>query len=810
MANGLFGTGTQVPTINQPRVQPAAIPGSTYVRPQERQVGGNAAALADALGGLNSSLQNYANMRHAQENDPNSLDNKEWIARRQQMTFDDLRREAEQGTADGNRIRTDALNLLLADRGAEEYRQWALEYYNTDFDRSSGDFSADSLSKMEEIAEGLPEVARGSFFEKTRPFAQKWAETDIKDKTEYLRGEINTSVVSGFRNTIDSILMDGKGTPEEAASAIFEQSAQNRTFLGLSGTEQNATIFSVAQEYAQQGNTAMVEALLNGTRTGADGSKVPALSTTAKYSTKSVELIDQSRNFNRKRNKEDGLDIMTNVSDSVLRGEFTKADAKELTDFYTTDQLTTMVARSEQNRQRIREKAATDEQKASLLQHAEREEAKVIFNARAELTKFGGITQIHDVEVPTKTGGTRTMSADQIIKLAVRDQEEHFRDRERKLIEVEGMSARDAAQQIDSERMAWYSGNKIKNSTWTTHFNALPSMATPETMENENTRQNFIDHANRYRDLKAQNFAYAESLVTDGTAREFLEIYDQGMTLHGMDEESALTFATTQIARPEGEKGRTKFEPQKVEKMTDKALKSRNFDRQGPNYGIVQHKIDQLTQLSLSPDIVQERLDEWLDKATVNINGTIVPDHQDLPEDFGPLMERHLMTVFEERGEEFGLESADELTVVPVSGENRWMVFHKDNGLPIGYTPITPQSLQNVRKEVEAEAEAELAELHAATEERRQAARDKFDAFVQSRQDFIDRWSTSSTTFGQHIAEKAQRQLDDYIRRADPKIMRQERKEREKQRKKQGEELRDKLGFDDKVMKERFGGPKNR
>ena len=72
MPNGLFGTNIAETRIRQTALQPAAIPGSTYVRPQQREVGRNLAALAQALGGMNSALQGFAQRQEQQQKDPNS------------------------------------------------------------------------------------------------------------------------------------------------------------------------------------------------------------------------------------------------------------------------------------------------------------------------------------------------------------------------------------------------------------------------------------------------------------------------------------------------------------------------------------------------------------------------------------------------------------------------------------------------------------------------------------------------------------------------------------------------------------------
>ncbi len=50
---GLFGTNAQIRPIKQTAIQPTGIPGSTFVRPQQREVGTNSQRLGEALAALN-------------------------------------------------------------------------------------------------------------------------------------------------------------------------------------------------------------------------------------------------------------------------------------------------------------------------------------------------------------------------------------------------------------------------------------------------------------------------------------------------------------------------------------------------------------------------------------------------------------------------------------------------------------------------------------------------------------------------------------------------------------------------------------
>ncbi|SFQ37959.1 pseudouridine-5'-phosphate glycosidase [Nitratireductor indicus] len=81
---------------------------------------------------------------------------------------------------------------------------------------------------------------------------------------------------------------------QEAAEIIFAKSASNRDFLGLSGQEQNDTLFALAEEYAEQGREDLARALLEGSRKGADGKPLPSLMDIPRYSTKAIKLIERA------------------------------------------------------------------------------------------------------------------------------------------------------------------------------------------------------------------------------------------------------------------------------------------------------------------------------------------------------------------------------------------------------------------------------------------------------------------------------------------------------------------------------------
>lgn len=779
MADGLFGTGTSPARIKQTQLRPAQVAGSTYVAPRRQESGGNLRALADALGKLNSSLVNYQETTRQIGEDPNSRSNKEYQARLQQMSLDELRQEAKSGSALGSRIRTDALETLIADRAVEDYRLWAQEYYNTDFDRATGNFAADSEAKLAEMAEWMPEVARGTFYQKVRPFAQSWAETDVKDKTATIKQEINTSIVTGFRNAID--LGIESGTPaDEIAAQVFAMSADNRDFLGLSGQEQNETLLSIAEEYAQRGEVEVARALLTTARTGSDGREVPAISNIAGHATKALGLIERAQGVKDERTRKEGFSVYNSTQEKVHAGEFTEEDAKALdgSGYYTPTQLAAMVSQSARVRESAAAKAAADAQKRDRRIVSEREEARVVNEARAAMSTMGGTTNIRDVEIPSATGeGTTRITKEQIIDRAIQATEDEFTDTEAKMIAA-GVDPEEARRQVNALRLSWYSGNKLPNERWATMLNGVGMMATLENLQDPEAREHVKAQVQLYRDLRAQNPAYLSTLLTDPKAREFLETYDASLELRQMPEDMALTHAASWVAMPDAQKAAYRPDPSRIENITVKTLRSLGVDQTGPNYAAVDARVRHLASQNLSEEQIKREITRWTEDTAVEINGVLVFDHRDLPPDFPDLVERQLQQTFEARGKEFGIESVDDLYITAESGESRWVIRSKFlGGMPIGNAHITPQTLETTRQGVEKEREERIRKLSEAKDAERAAAQKEFDDYVTWERSRIDYWRRRKGALSQALADRHERALDEYILRATP--AEQERRRRE-------------------------------
>lgn len=773
--SGLFGTGIGSPQLDQARLQPTAVPGSTYVRPQERKVGGNLEALASALGGLNSALQNFATVKDREEDDPNARANKEWIARRQQMSLEDLRNEARMETHDGIRVRQDALELMLGERANDDFRRAWMEFYNTDFDRTSGDAAGAYEEMRQEYASGLPsEVARGNFYRLTGDHFRAWMEKDVEQKVSYAKDQLNTTVVDSFRNSVDDAMNIHGKSAQEAAEIIFAKSASNRDFLGLSGQEQNDTIFALAEEYAEQGREDLARALLEGGRKGADGKPLPPLMDIPRYSTKAIKLIERAGNLHDAKVREDGMSSMIADDDLVLRGAFTEAEAEKRrgSGLYTDAQLAGMVDQSAKNLLAIRNKAATTEQKRALRRQSELEEAQVYSQAYSAMSGLGGINRIRDVEVSSTTGeGSRTLSKQSIIDEVVEMREEDFTEEQERLISVDKMDPDKARQAVNRMRVDWYAGNGIQNRKWSNTLNSIAGRATIDTLLQKGEVSDYLrNSAELYRQLKAVNPAYLKShVLTNKSSQEFLETYEQELN-RGVPSDDALLSAATWVAQPEAVKAKSMLSIDATDKLAVSTLRGLDLDHRNSNYAYVADRISSMSKHGATEDEIRDELEKEILETAVPINGVLVHAHRDLPDDFPELIQEELEAIHSALPDSYGIEDASDLFVVADGAESKWTIWSKSLRMPIGASPITPKSLE-ARRQVRVKAREErIRKLAGAKEAERGELKRRYDKDIAATRERISYWEDLATkrkglrgSLAGRVAKALQEDLDDRL-----------------------------------------------
>lgn len=398
-------------------------------------------------------------------------------------------------------------------------------------------------------------------------------------------------------------------------------------------------------------------------------------------------------------------------------GAFTQADADRMladpNNPYDADVLAGWVRESAANLQQIRNRAATEAQKRELRGLSEGAEAQVIGQAFAAMTNMGGINRIVDVEIPNFEGtGTRTLTKDQIVRTVTARFEDHLQDQQESLIE-QGVRPEEAARQVNATRLEWYAGNRIENDVWVNTLNGIAGRATVETiMQGGNTLNALVENAELYRALKAQNSPYTATLLSDPNAKRFLEIYDNAVTVRRFGPQEALNLAAQTLAMPIMDQVKSLVSENDATRLAERILGDQGADVNALNAAYLKARIHDLS-MGGAMDIrqIEQMLRAEVKDNFLTINGMLLMDHRDLPDDFPMLVQRELQEVIEVFGENnLGL-GVEDLYLVPVSGESKWAVWSKYLQAPISSTIITPQSLQRQRGIIAREAEQRTTDL---------------------------------------------------------------------------------------------------
>ena len=714
---GLFNSGRTLAPSRAPSLRPAAAAAVSAERPVAIDTGGNAQALAEALAGLSGSVRSFLDTRDAIQSDPASLENREWVARAQTMNAEELAALAESGTHEGIRVREDALWSLMGEKAAADYRRDWSTYYNTEFDRTSGDADAEMEQRREEYAENLPsDMARAAFYRATDNFVDDFVGKDLNDKLGHAKGQIHGAIVDSFGMTAEDALAGG-ASAEEAAAAVFDRSASNRQFLGLSGQEQNATVYAAAERAALNGDYDLAYALLHGERKGADGRTVPPLANTPEYAAKSYGLLQDARGVKRTEAREEGFSTFTEVEDQVNAGTFTKEKAEQYRGkgHFSDAELASKVEASAAVRQRTAAAAAKENAEHEAAAGLERRKGQVLASADHQLGALAGVTNIRDVEIPDKDGsGTITITKEEQIDAAVARREDEWRDRQDAMVK-DGVPPDQAAAQINAERMAWYSGNNLENEEWSALFTGLPAMASVEILSAGGAGAIQVSRtAELYRTLKAQNPAYAQSLVGDADSRTFLEDYDRGIRVNRLTPEASLLQAARWAEMPEAQKAAMKPPVKVSQAVAERALKDTGADDTPANRAIVAQAVDDIGRQGLTEKAYHKEVGDYLKTSTVPVRGVLVPNHRDMPADFSTVMEARLSELDVSTAKKWNMDEGElkgDLYIVPVSGESKWAVFSKTLGNQPTGDYITPADL-DAQRETSAKKIADDAAAH--------------------------------------------------------------------------------------------------
>lgn len=768
MADGLFGTSQRAPALQQTKLNPAGVSQVQSLRPVVRESGGNLNSLANALGSLNSALNNYASVQHRVGEDPNSEMNQREIAKMQQMSLDELM--AQEDIELRSRPQRDAFRVLLGERAYADAVPALEAFFQTEFDRT-GDAGAAYDAKLAEFAERLPdEIAQGRFYELMQPHRQRIIGGLAQEQIDYAKQEVGTTLVSSWHTQIAERRRGGEAiNPTALAEEIFSASAASEKFLLMSPQEQQQTLWNLAQRLALDGDVDAAEAILSTPRKGANGETLPALREIAEFSTKAVSLIETGKAQRHRQAVEGNAAELASIYESVNNGTFTVEGGQSLIErgLFTDEQVGRMAAQAANTR-------ATANTRAERERAAVMAEHRVIAAAATLIDRPGGVHRITDQEVPTASGGTRKLTRNEIIGTITARQEEVFAAEQERLVAA-GTDPADAERIVGNIRQGWYVDRGIKNEEWERAFEALPSTVTPIALENPAVMQNAVATAENYLNLRAKSAAYADGLTDEGS-RDFLERYAIAREVQQLPPEDAMRVAAAVEQTPYVQRAGT-LKPDERERLVRTAIREVGGTRGLVAENIVDEQIDRLISVGVtSPRAIERNINQWLEERTVLVNGTPIPVTSEMRGNFPILAERHLARVFEEKKEVFDFDSVEDIALVPGHSENYWVVVDARTNQPIGSMNLTNQGLAELYDEWKAEEEEiaanlrseRMAEAEADAAARRQAFEDRVNWYEQR----IGQWRNMGK-IGQWVADDLEEDLARFRENSNPEIVAQ-------------------------------------
>jgi len=760
---GLWGSGKEVHGLSQIALQPAPIPRTPFVQAPRYEAGSNLTKLAQGLRSLNQGLNNLANVDAQQKADPNSRENREYQAKIQQMSLDELQEEARNNTPHGVRIREDILNIALANKGAAAFKLHITELYNTQFDKTGGNLEEFIETERQNYAATLPtDLSRGAFYSLTEGFKDTLHTQNQEHQIAYTKQQMGSTLSDTFRNTIEDAVTQGK-TPEEAAALVFSNAASMSDFMYLTPQERDQAILKIVQENVLKGDVAMVKALVETDR-GALGKAL--IHEDSDLAIQALNLVKQAEAIDKGEKVEKDwriiADFNTEVSNGTLDEE--RAEYYASTGSLAPSTIGTGLAKSKEYKVWLLKNHEKDQAAQQALDTHNQAKYQVVGAAFVAMQEVGGIIRISDVEIPNEKGtGTTTLTRQQIIDTVIEHQEAEWED-----IIAQAEDPAQALATVTQDRIKWYASNNLPNKRWEAQLSGLAARLPHMDLAKGGK---LTDHAKSaaqlYRDIKSTNPAYLDSLSIDKNSLEFLEGYEEALEM-GMDEEAALLDASLMSTRPDAEKRKVQLEPKKRANLVADIAYDLGVDER--SHHLIEQKVIRLSERGATEPIIKERLKKELERSSFVHNGVLIFNHRDLPPDFLPLVNDLLKQTHEVYKKDYGLpDNVDDLYIDRDSTGSHWVIRSKSlAGAVIGSRVINADTLAEIRQGNRMARQLNFRQALAASRQQERLRGNPAYDFEQEAQNKIDYWQKQLEASGdswksQIITNNIERLTDDLI-----------------------------------------------
>ncbi|GMB80938.1 hypothetical protein NN6n1_17210 [Shinella zoogloeoides] len=404
---------------------------------------------------------------------------------------------------------------------------------------------------------------------------------------------------------------------------------------------------------------------------------------------------------------------------------------------------------------------AREEEKAAAQREAVSRKNEVRAQVGSILSRHGGRSRLRDMELPNASGtGTATYTVEQQVKDEVAAREAGWRQEREEMLR-KGLSEEDADKMLDAKKLDWYAAARVTNAEWDNLLNGFASGAAADTiLQGGQVSAHYVKRAELYRRLKAGNSAYVRTFLSDDDSRAMLDYYDRLVTEGRKPPEEAIRTVAAWGGKQPWERTTVRaLRPADETAIVDDMLKELDLDGRGSDWALITRMVRGMAEgENMTLADIKANLPKRLRDSTVAVNGVLVEEHRDLPDDFPQLMEERLAELSAMIAKRRGLDKDDpsDLYVRPASGESKWEVWSKQWG-GTGFF-ILPKDLAVMTDRKNREREEVAAKLRSDKEEERKEAFAAYQADVQRERALVEKWETRAekrpTRINKAVAEK--------------------------------------------------------
>ena len=539
MANRLRNGRVQTADFNAVKaIQPAALPGSTMVEAPRNDGGAkNLYALADALGGLSSSIGAWNRRRQADAASAASTlkqDQKDAAANiDESWGVDALRKTADDGS---NPYAARAAQVILGKKEGADQRAILDDAYKAYDPQTDGPLETYLTNKATEYLDQTAPVGgqnnsdyrRNGAWTVMKPYI-----TDLVNKEQkFVTDTGKQALEEGFAAEATSIVQAGRtqGLPDKVIASDLlrswtttrKASRENVEFMGADADKQ---FRSAVEGLAESGDVELVKEILS---QQVDGRPAPLL----KYAPEqkwAEETLTKAEKQRVAKNAETSVNTLTAAEVEADKGEFTDARRDfllrtKVIDPDTAVRLSTKSKIAEANRI---EKAQKERAELTTRQaHDDAVRATDVENLSVMMTEGGGRSVLREREVPSKDGkSTETLSVEDQVKGA----ESLFWKVHDKEVDALRATNPAAADELSLNKQIEFFGRNgdFKNKRWDALFDTAANGSSIEelTASKDAPPESLMKAADLYTRLWQKNANIAATYAKDERTRAILESY---------------------------------------------------------------------------------------------------------------------------------------------------------------------------------------------------------------------------------------------------------------------------------------------